>query len=113
MQVALADFASLRWPVAPTPWPTLKFTLRSGSRRGRLRSPAGPAVLHVMVNRNGQTETYQGGIVVVSCGAAKALAAAPQRLHQRKKVHIRFSGRGSPPTVLDTCRLASTGPRFF
>jgi choline dehydrogenase-like flavoprotein len=37
-----------------------------------LTNPAGTAVSEVVVNHNGQTETYRGGIVVVSCGAANS-----------------------------------------
>jgi choline dehydrogenase-like flavoprotein len=35
-------------------------------------NPAGTAVTEVVVERGGQHETYQGGIVVVSCGAANS-----------------------------------------
>jgi choline dehydrogenase-like flavoprotein len=35
-------------------------------------NPTGTAVREVVVNRNGATETFQGGIVVVSCGAANS-----------------------------------------
>jgi choline dehydrogenase-like flavoprotein len=35
-------------------------------------NPAGTAVSDVIVNHNGQTESFQGGIVVVSCGAANS-----------------------------------------
>jgi choline dehydrogenase-like flavoprotein len=35
-------------------------------------NPAGTAVTEVVVERAGQRETYQGGIVVVSCGAANS-----------------------------------------
>ena len=35
-------------------------------------NPAGTAVTDVLVNHDGQTETYQGDIVVVSCGAANS-----------------------------------------
>jgi choline dehydrogenase-like flavoprotein len=37
-----------------------------------LTNPAGTAVLEVVVDHNGQTETYRGGIVVLSCGAANS-----------------------------------------
>jgi len=37
-----------------------------------LTNPAGTAVSEVMVNHNGQAETYRGAIVVVSCGAANS-----------------------------------------
>ena len=37
-----------------------------------LTNPAGTAVSEVVVNRDGQTETYKGSIVVVSCGAANS-----------------------------------------
>src|SRR5262249_52363455 len=37
-----------------------------------LTNPAGTAVSEVLVNHNGQTETYKGGIVIVSCGAANS-----------------------------------------
>jgi choline dehydrogenase-like flavoprotein len=37
-----------------------------------LTNPAGTAVSEVVVSRDGQTETYKGGIVVVSCGAANS-----------------------------------------
>ena len=35
-------------------------------------NPTGTAVTEVVVNHNGQTETFLGGIVVVSCGAANS-----------------------------------------
>jgi choline dehydrogenase-like flavoprotein len=37
-----------------------------------LTNPAGTAVSEVVVDHNGQTETYRGGIVVASCGAANS-----------------------------------------
>jgi choline dehydrogenase-like flavoprotein len=37
-----------------------------------LTNPAGTAVTDVVVQRDGQSETYRGGIVVVSCGAANS-----------------------------------------
>src|SRR5262249_4929005 len=37
-----------------------------------LTNPAGTAVSEALVNHNRRTETYQGGIVVVSCGAANS-----------------------------------------
>lgn len=37
-----------------------------------LTNLAGTAVTDIVVNHNGETETYQGGVVVVSCGAANS-----------------------------------------
>jgi choline dehydrogenase-like flavoprotein len=56
--------------------PALKYpnvTLLTKAHVLRLNTnPAGTAVTDVIVNHNGQTESYQGGIVVVSCGAANS-----------------------------------------
>lgn len=56
--------------------PALKYpnvTLLTGAHVLKLATnPAGTAVTEVVVNHQGQTETYQGGIVVVSCGAANS-----------------------------------------
>jgi choline dehydrogenase-like flavoprotein len=37
-----------------------------------LTNPAGTAVTEVVVDHNGETQSYRGGIVVVSCGAANS-----------------------------------------
>ncbi len=48
-------------------------TLLTNAHVFRLNTnPAGTAVTDVMVNHEGLTETYQAGIVVVSCGAANS-----------------------------------------
>src|ERR1700758_4466649 len=48
-------------------------TLLRNARAVRLETnPAGTAVTHVVTERDGETERYEGGIVVVSCGAANS-----------------------------------------
>ena len=60
-------------------------TLLTGAEAVRLETnPAGTEVTGVVVNINGQTETYQANIVVVSCGAAnsaKLLLASANDAH--------------------------------
>ena len=56
--------------------PALEFpnvTLRTGARALRLEcNPAGTVVTTVVVEHEGQTETFEGDVVVVSCGAANS-----------------------------------------
>ena len=56
--------------------PAMQFpnvTLLTNARATRLvTNPAGTAVTEVIVERDGKTERYQGGVVVVSCGAANS-----------------------------------------
>jgi choline dehydrogenase-like flavoprotein len=56
--------------------PALKYpnlTLLTGAHVLKLlTNSAGTAVTEVVVNHNGQTETFRGGVVVVSCGAANS-----------------------------------------
>jgi choline dehydrogenase-like flavoprotein len=67
--------------------PAMQFpnvTLLTNARATSLRTNAtGTAVTEVLVERDGQTESYQGSIVVVSCGAANSarllLASASDR----------------------------------
>jgi choline dehydrogenase-like flavoprotein len=48
-------------------------TLLTSAHAVKLQTnPTGTAVKEVAVNHDGQTETFQGGIVVVSCGAANS-----------------------------------------
>ncbi|MFZ5831351.1 MAG: GMC family oxidoreductase [Planctomycetota bacterium] len=48
-------------------------TLLTGAQAVKLHTnPAGTAVTEVVVNHDGQMETYRGGVVVVSCGAANS-----------------------------------------
>jgi len=48
-------------------------TLLTGAKVVTLKTnTAGTAVTHVVVERDGQQEIYQGGVVVVSCGAANS-----------------------------------------
>ena len=62
-------------------------TLVTGAEAVRLETnPAGTEVTGVVVTVDGQTETYQGNIVVVSCGAgnsAKLLLASANDAHPR------------------------------
>ena len=46
-------------------------------------NPAGTAVTEVVVERDGQTESYRGGIVVVSCGAANSARLLLQSANDR------------------------------
>src|SRR4029077_11650227 len=56
--------------------PALTFpnvTLITDARAVRLNTnPSGTAVTEVVVERDGKRETYQGHIIVVSCGAANS-----------------------------------------
>ena len=70
--------------------PALQFpnlTLLTNARATQLRTnPAGTAVNEVVVDRDGAIETYRGGIIVVSCGAANSarlLLASANDKHPR------------------------------
>ena len=70
--------------------PALQFpnlTLLTNARAIQLRTnPAGTAVTEVVVDHDGALETYRGGIVVVSCGAANSarlLLASANDKHPR------------------------------
>ena len=70
--------------------PAVKFpnvTLKTNARAMQLRTNlAGTAVTEVVVEQDGGTETYRGGIVVVSCGAANSarlLLASANDKHPR------------------------------
>jgi choline dehydrogenase-like flavoprotein len=70
--------------------PAVKFpnvTLKTNARAMQLRTNlAGTAVTEVVVEQDGRTETYRGGIVVVSCGAANSarlLLASANDKHPR------------------------------
>jgi choline dehydrogenase-like flavoprotein len=70
--------------------PALAFpnvTLLTGARAMKLKTnPSGTAVTEVVVERNGTLESYQGQVVVVSCGAANSarlLLASANDKHPR------------------------------
>ena len=82
---ASAARTATAFPASSTPSPTPRcsacvprsshpnVTLLTNARALKLNTnAAGSAVTEVVVERDGQTETYQGGIVVVSCGAANS-----------------------------------------
>src|SRR5207245_1857099 len=60
--------------------------------RTRKTNAAGTAVTEVVVEREGQTESYRGGIVVVSCGAANSAKLLLQSANDR---HPRGLANGS------------------